>query len=184
MSGYLHRPSVFQETILEFGAVFWAEPTTRFVSAELFSVQGQTERVGVVGWPLTHPTSTLTHYNMFRYFNTTHHKFYFHRMIEPDRLMLYNTGAIHQKLMLPWIRCVLDYDCIAPHGSQPHGCNYNRRPRYIYAGCHRYDMSAFNIALGEMFNHQTPYIAVMDLFVVVNPPVKKSWLSLLMRPNI
>lgn len=163
----------------EFGAVFWAEPETRFHSAELNPVQTQAERTGIVAWPLTHPTSTLTHYNMFRYFNASHSDYFFHRMVEPDRVMMYNTPDIHEKLMLPWVHCALDIDCIAPPGAQPHGCDFSHRPRYIYAGCHKYDMSAFNVVLGKVFRLETPYIAVMDLFVVVPSPRKKlSWTSL------
>ena len=168
-----------KETLQEFGIVFWAEPATRFRTAELFSIERQAEKTGLVAWPLTHPTSTLTHYNMFRYFNTTHRDYHFHRMVEPHRLLLYNTPEVHQKLMLPWVQCALDLDCIAPVGSQPHGCDYSHRPRYIYAGCHKYDMSAFNVVLGQVFRGETPYIAVMDLFTVASPAPapKRNWMG-------
>ena len=155
---------------MEFGAVFWCEPTVRFTSAEIYLLQSQAERVGVVAWPLTFPTSALTHYNMFSYFNTTHENYYFHKMVESDGIILYNTEAVHNKLMLPWVKCALTEECVAPVGAKPDGCNLNLHPKYLYTGCHKYDMAAFNVILGDMFKMEMPYLALLDIYKVVVHP--------------
>ena len=52
-----------------------------------------------------------------------------------------------------------------------------RRPRYRYAGCHRYDSSAFNVILGQMFYYDdTGYIPPRPIFSLetVVPPVKRT----------
>ena len=130
----------------------------RFNNSNLISVLTKVDDVGLAAWPIPPPTSALTHHSMFRYFKTTPENYYFHRMVEPGKLVLYNTELIHEGLMLPWVKCALDLECIAPRGSSRLGCNFNRKPRYLYAGCHRYDMSALNVILGLLFHFETPYI--------------------------
>jgi len=162
-----YRPVLIQKALMEFGAVFWVESTVRFTSAEIFSLQSQAERVGVVAWPLNMPTSALTHYHTFRYLNTSHEKYYFHRMMETDGIIVYNTEKIHKHLMLPWVKCALDSSCLAPPDAKPTPCNLNKHPKYLYAGCHRYDASAFNVVLGQAYMMQEPYIALLDIYKVI-----------------
>ena len=74
-------------------------------------------------------------------------------------LLIYNTPTVHQRLMLPWLQCALLPDCVAPTGAQAGGCRFNKKPHYRYSGCHGYDTSALNVALGLMFRpDRTPYI--------------------------
>jgi hypothetical protein len=40
---------------------------------------------------------------------------------------------------------------VCPTGAQSGGCRFNKKPQYRYSGCHRYDGSALNIALGLKF---------------------------------
>jgi hypothetical protein len=46
----------------------------------------------------------------------------------------------------------LKEECIAPVGSKYNGCDYSRRPTFLYSGCHRYEMSAFSIITSQLFN--------------------------------
>ena len=168
-----YRPLLIQEALQEFGAVFWADPETRFTSGYLDAVTSQALRVGVVSWPMTHATSAMTHYGVFEYFNASQSDYYFHRMVSSAQLLLYNTETVHKELMYAWIRCTLDCSCVAPLGSQPGGCHLSRRPLYTYSGCHHYDLSVLNVVLGQVYQYKTPYIAVEDFFEVVLP--KKSY---------
>lgn len=172
---HAYRPLIIQEALQEFGAIFWCDPSIRFNSFQLHIVAQQAQRVGLVSWPIEHPTSTLTHYKMFQYFNASNEDYFFHRMVQPGMMIIYNTKEVHEKLMYPWIRCALNYDCLAPHGSQPRGCNFAHKPKFIYAGCHRYDMSAMNIILGQMFQFELPYIAAVDIFHVQES--KEKWFN-------
>ena len=154
------------------------EPWIRFNSPDLWLVSSYARERGLISWPLVYPTSSLTHYNTFRYFNVSHTEYYFHRTIDPTRTIYYNTAKLHQEVMLPWVKCALDVDCIAPWGSQPRGCNFQRKPKYIYAGCHHYDMSAFNVILAKAFHFKTPYITDKDIFKVVFSALDKRFNSL------
>ena len=161
----------FQETLEEFGAVFFCDVSMRFNSSVLSpEVKTQALIYGFTAWATNdaYPTSTFTHYNMFRFFNTSHENFYFHRMANPSRALYYHTKALNQKLMLPWVKCVLDYDCMNPIGAQPLGCSFHK-PKYIYAGCHSYDKAAFNVLAGLIYDFDAPYICKKPLFSTEHP---------------
>lgn len=105
----------------------------------------------------------MTHPKMFEYFQTRVQNFYFHRMIEPNVLIVYNTKKVHNDLMLPWIKCTLIPDCISPIGAQSYGCRFDKKPLFRYSGCHFYDTSALNVVLGLMFDFtHKPYSSTDD----------------------
>lgn len=165
---------------MEFGAVFWVDSLTRFTSAEVYNLLGQAERFGFLAWSLAYPTSALTHPGTLRYFNTSEHPYHTMAMMDADRMVFYNTELVHNKVMLPWLKCALDMACIAPPGAQSKGCHFNLQPKYLYTGCHKYDSSALNVVLGQAFDYKQPYIAVFDVFDLATPTPKhkkKSWFN-------
>lgn len=108
---------------------------------------------GILAWPMKskHPVSSLTHKKMFEYFHTDAENFLFLKMVTADVLLILNTKTVHQDIMLPWNQCALTQDCIIPIGAQSAGCKFDKKPQYRYSGCHNYDVSALNIALGLKF---------------------------------
>lgn len=116
----------------------------------------------VYSWTLEQPTSALTHPGMFPFFQTEKEDFFFHRMVDPSCIMLFNSMRVHERLMLPWIRCALLSDCISPIGAQSSGCRFDKKPLYRYSGCHFYDMSALNVVLGLMFDFDDKVYAGTD----------------------
>lgn len=59
-------------------------------------------------------------------------------------------------------------------GAQSGGCRFNKKPQYRYSGCHRYDGSALNIALGLKFGFdegQYTYKGREKFFRKVGPDV-------------
>lgn len=134
--------------------VWSPDSLSRFRKAVSAAVSGP----AVYSWTIEQPTSALTHPRMFRFFQTEKENFYFHRMIDPSCIILFNTQQVHEKLMQPWTRCALIPDCISPIGAQSTGCRYDKKPLYRYSGCHSYDMSALNVILGLIFNYsEKPY---------------------------
>lgn len=160
--------------------VFWCHHTMRFNDSDLTTLQAQAEGLGLVAWPAQdYPTSTYTHYGTFRYLGADQSQYHFHRMVEPEMALYCNTYRLHFKLMMPWVHCALDPDCISPYGSEASGCDLSRRPRYTYAGCHRYDTSAFNVVLGQMFFLDDAYIPTRSIFYLEKslPSSSKSVIS-------
>lgn len=109
----------FQETLREFGIVFWCHHKMRFNSSKIDALRARAEAVGLVAWSVhPYPTSTYTHDGMFRYFDASRHNFHFHRMVEPDAALYVNTFRLHHRLLRPWVSCALDPECLTPPGAQ------------------------------------------------------------------
>lgn len=145
-------------------SLFWLDPQYRFINEKynmVYLLRNETRyKSGILSWPIEQPTSALTHPRMFEYFHTCKESFYFHRMIRSGHLMISIDDTIWQpfkwSIMLPWLRCALNKDCIAPLGSQWRStCKMDKKPHYRFSGCHHYDMSALNIVLGIAFNHSS-----------------------------
>ncbi|XP_037075521.1 uncharacterized protein LOC119096723 [Pollicipes pollicipes] len=162
-------PVVIQEVLNKAGAVLWLDAGRRLLPGSPVRLVERARQLGVVAWPLRLqetedepapvPTTAFTHYKMFNYFNANVEQFYFHKMVSDEALIIFNTADVHRRLMLPWLQCALLPDCVAPTGAQAGGCRFNKKPHYRYSGCHGYDTSALNVALGQMFRPDvTPYI--------------------------
>lgn len=159
---YAYRPIIIQELLRQAGAVLWLEPDYQLTSApDPHQVVGRALREGLAApWsPEPQPTSALTHLGMFEYLRAPREAFFFHRMVDPSVMLLFDSPQVRGRLMLPWVRCALVAECITPVGAQSTGCRFDKKPLYRYSGCHRYDMSALNVILGLLYeNNQQPYV--------------------------
>ncbi|ELT94349.1 hypothetical protein CAPTEDRAFT_221283 [Capitella teleta] len=158
------RPFLIQETLHEFGVVFWTHAAMRFNSSNLDALRHTAETHGISTWPMRNlPTSSLTHYQTLRYLHEKPSNLRFQRMAEPNMALYYNTYRLHYKLMMPWVKCALEKECVAPRAARSKGCQL-QKPRYLYTGCHSYDTSVFNVLLGKTFLYETPYMSEKPVF--------------------
>lgn len=146
-----YKPIILQEVLNEYGALIWIETPNVFVSNDIDKYLDKAKQSGVLVWPKSQPVTQMSHPLMFKYFSTKPKDFYFIHMLDTTQFILYNNQNIHSKLMLPWVKCALRVECIAPRGSKYNGCDYSRRPTFLYSGCHRYEMSAFSIITAHLF---------------------------------
>jgi len=150
------RPVIIQEMLNHTGAVFFVTIDHRFISGIPKQVLDMARQVGIAGWPQLEPTSAVTHPRMFTFFKSAPEKYYFHRHLSGAHLLIYNLIGIHKNLMIPWLQCAFTRDCVEPVGAEnSSGCRNSRKPLYLYSGCHQYDQSAMNVALGLAFNFTT-----------------------------
>jgi len=153
---HVYRPIAIQLVLREVGSVVWMAPDHRLTSSSLSPWVERAREVGVVAWQVGEgggtATTALTHPRMFEFFPSTKYEdLAFQHMVSASVLLLVYTRATHHRLMLPWLQCALTEACINPIGAQDSGCRFDKKPQYRYSGCHRYDVSALNIVLGEMF---------------------------------
>ncbi|RMZ93725.1 hypothetical protein BpHYR1_010804, partial [Brachionus plicatilis] len=146
-----YKPIIIQEVLNEYGAIIWIEPPNVFVSNKSDLFLAKSQKNGLLAWPQAQPVSQMTHPTMFRYLNSKQRDYFFVHMLDTSQFIIYNNKEIHQKLMLPWVKCALKASCIAPPGSKYSGCNFTRRPFFRYSGCHRYEQSAFSIIAALLY---------------------------------
>jgi hypothetical protein len=149
-----YKPILIQEVLNEYGAVVWIETPNVFTSNKLDTFLSHARSSGVLTWSLKQPVSQITHPSMFKYFDSQAQDFFFVHTLDTSQLVLYNTRLVHERLMLPWVKCALKEECIAPPGSKYYGCDFDRRPLFHYSGCHRYEMSAFSIITPLLFKFE------------------------------
>lgn len=153
-----YKPIIIQEVLNAYGAIIWIEPPNVFVSGDVQKYLNKTKQNGILAWPNSEPVSQLTHPSMFKYFKTQATDFYFVHILDTTQFIIYNNQLIHNNLMLPWVKCALKEECISPRGSKYYGCDFTRRPRFLYSGCHRYEKSAFSILTSLLFDfNQSKY---------------------------
>ena len=108
-----------QETLREFGIVFWCHHEMRFTSSDIDPLRSRAEAVGLVTWPsLRHPVSAYTHDGMLQRFGVERRSLRFVHMAEPETALYANTYRLHHRLMKPWVQCALDINCLAPFGAR------------------------------------------------------------------
>uniref|UniRef100_U5ESF9 Putative secreted protein n=1 Tax=Corethrella appendiculata TaxID=1370023 RepID=U5ESF9_9DIPT len=151
------RPILIHDALMRSRTILFMENNIRIrgnsISKEINELKLKTENngVGIFGWTTRQATSSRTHPKMFDYFETFADSFLFLPMVSLDFIFFTNTNLVNNKIMLPWIKCMLTPECIHPIGAQSGGCKFNKKPLYRYSGCHGYDVSAFNIVLGLTF---------------------------------
>ena len=157
-----------QETLNDYGSVIWAEPSEYFIHGQIKPLMKSAQKVGIQGWTIKDPVSSITYDKMFKYFKVNVEDYYFLESVKTSHLILYNIERFHKEVMLPWVKCALVENCISPFGAQNNVCDYNRKPLYIYAGCHKFDMTALNVILGKVFDYSHDvYKATDRLFGIV-----------------
>lgn len=70
--------------------------------------------------------------------------------LEIKAMIIHNTPEVHEKFMKLFTACAMEESCLAPRGARWQ-CSFDftgRKP----ANCHRYDESAINILLKNMFD--------------------------------
>lgn len=160
---HAYRPLIVQDALQRTGAIFFIECYKRFTNfVRPDTIQKLYQKVeketGILAWPLSkNAVTTLTHKKMFEYFHAEPDNFLFVQMVSAEHLIIINNESIHKEIMLPWVQCALTQDCIIPIGAQSGGCRFDKKPQYRYSGCHSYDASALNIALGSKFSDSTKY---------------------------
>ena len=91
----------------EFTAVLWSDLNKQFLTGNISHLVSRAEREGIMAWRLDLPISALTHPKMFSFFQTKRDQFLFVHMVDTNQLIIFNHRAIHEKVMLPWVKCAL-----------------------------------------------------------------------------
>ena len=91
----------------EFTAVLWSDLNKQFITNNISHLVSRAEKEGILAWRLDLPISALTHPKMFTFFQTKRDQFLFVHMVDSNQIIIFNHQAIHDRVMLPWVKCAL-----------------------------------------------------------------------------
>ncbi|KAK3604456.1 hypothetical protein CHS0354_015630 [Potamilus streckersoni] len=156
---YHWRPLVIQTALAEFGHIFWINPTYQLISAELAPLvhDSHEKGVAVIAQSVSYSTFSVTHPEMLKFIKTDKAKLTYHPHLEIFAMMIHNTPEVHENIMKLFTACALEKACLAPDGAKWQ-CQWDFTGRK-HANCHRYDESALNILLKNMFDYDSTKFA-------------------------
>lgn len=155
---HLFRPILIKHALTRYRTILFLSNTVRLragTSKVLSEIRKLTEEKNhVTSLEIKKlPITSNTHPKMFDYFDSNADAFLFVRQVTLDAVFFHQDRFLDEKILLPWIKCVLTPQCITPIGtSNSNHCRFNKKPQYRYSGCHYYDESAFNIICGLTFS--------------------------------
>ena len=157
-----HAPYIlilFQMALAELSHITWVNPglvlTTQKFGMSLH--QSHENGILVLSQPAVYTTFAATHPDMYNFLSTNKEKLAWAKHQEIQAIMIHNTDEIHENIMKLFTACAIEETCLAPLGAQWR-CSFDFTGRR-YAGCHRYDESALNILLNNMFNFDSSRFA-------------------------
>ena len=120
---YMHafRPIIIHDALLRSKSILFMENNIRIKGSikEITDLRTKNENSnGVTGWTTRQAVSTRTHPKMFEFFQTEADNFIFLPMVSLDFVFFTSTNFINEKVMLPWIKCSLTFECIHPIGEE------------------------------------------------------------------
>ncbi|CRK87269.1 CLUMA_CG001071, isoform A [Clunio marinus] len=165
---HLYRPLIIKHALSKFKTILFTGNHVRLRgnSKVFYDIKRKTEEQNhVKSLEIKKlPVTSSTHPRMFDYFDSDDDSFLFVRQVTLDAVFFHQSKFLDDKILLPWIKCVLTPQCIQPIGasSNTNHCKFNKKPAYRYSGCHGYDESAFNVVCGLAFNFNEAKYSLTD----------------------
>ncbi|XP_045194218.2 uncharacterized protein LOC123549843 [Mercenaria mercenaria] len=168
LSTYAFKPIIIQESLMDFGFVWWIDTSIRFMTTDIDSQIEYAKthsffyvvsRNFLAKTGLTKNTLNAT----FDFLHEDHCKFRpFHEIW--GGVILFHFDRISRAIAQAWVTCALNELCIAPKGSEnKRACdekqNYDGR-------CHRFDQSAISIITRRLF-HNSDYPIDINLTLIL-----------------
>lgn len=117
------RPIIIKDALSRSKTILFTENNIRLrgASKNFNDIRKKTESKdhSVIGWftATKQPVSSQTHPKMFEYFDLKAENFYFVHLVSIDVVFLHHTKFLDEKVMLPWLKCILTPECIHPIGE-------------------------------------------------------------------
>lgn len=121
------RPIVIHDALARARSILFTENSVRLrgTGKDVADMRTKTENStsGVMGWTTQQAVTSRTHPKMFDYFDTEADNFLFLPMVSLDFVFFAGTPTVNEKIMLPWVRCMLTPECLHPIGEFVCGCD-------------------------------------------------------------
>ncbi len=148
----LFRPILIRHALMRFRTILFIGNNVRLRSGStkiLNDIRRRTEEQNhVTSLQIKKlPITSNTHPKMFDYFDSDADSFLFVRQATLDACFFHQSRFLDEKILLPWLKCVLTPQCVIPIGtSNNNHCKFNKKPQYRYSGCHGWSFKDENYA--------------------------------------
>ena len=156
----------------EHRAVFYIDASVRFLTSDTPKLNAELlYNCGFISFGLTYYTTyMITHPGMYRYLPTDLRTLKRQESMPISGALLYcNTEEIFNEILYWYYLCSLDANCIAPPGSfaLPRHPRGEWKGHDVWAGIHRYDLSALSILIFNFISKRNMTITfVSDVLAV------------------
>ena len=159
---YAFKPIIVAKVFQEYGHVFWADTSVRFLSSDLEEPLRYLKQSKMLyftyGTDMTIGQHTLI--QTFNYFKEHPCPYGAFGEVESGNTGFYDSHET-RVVVKKWLSCALIEDCIAPRGHKKR-CT---QPKSTITGtCHRYDQSALGIMLRRLHHDRNDYPNVTTPF--------------------
>jgi hypothetical protein len=143
-----------QETLKTYAGAFWIDSSIAFVSGDMTDIFQQllsTKNRGVLLFvDAGHTNLPVTHPHAYQYLPSNLTALLSEHQLGTGVMLLYRTRFVIKNVIRWWVYCALEEQCIAPDKNR--FCDPRRLNSTTYIGCHRYDQTAVNLILANVFN--------------------------------
>ena len=177
LNTYAWKPLIIKELSERNEVFFWCDASCR-ITPNFLKYVANLIKFPIL--PLRRIDSVIrtTHDKMFEYLHmknmTREQMMKAAPQFEANSIVFRANDFVKDKFLPKWVDCALHPECIAPPGAGLYGCNF-KRPMNAYAGCHRYDQSAFDAILVRDFSK--------DFSAAFNEIRGSSGIEILRRPT-
>ncbi|CAH1774564.1 unnamed protein product [Owenia fusiformis] len=152
---YAFKPLIIKEMMTEHRVgVFWVDSSIRFKTGETETLWEKMKNGnGLVLFINTfiNKISAVTHPDMYEFLPADEQEMRGRTTYGCGALLIYNTKFAYEHFFQWFLLCALNAQCIAPVGSRIK-CDEESKDRSAYRNCHRFDQSALNILISNMYN--------------------------------
>ncbi|KAK2180301.1 hypothetical protein NP493_451g01034 [Ridgeia piscesae] len=173
LSTYAWKPFVIETALRKHAAVFWIDASFRLKGTNMSDAY-QTARTNggfVMFHKSNHSNFAVTHAGMYRYLATDVNAQKHIEQFGSGIMLIYRTDKVYRGILWWFVRCAEVIGCIAPV--------YNRYCKFAdrwtqFAHCHRFDQSAINIILSNIWlrDNRMRYKADESFFRVIRSPTR------------
>ena len=145
------KPLLIATVLREFPALIYMDSSVRFLNGSLTHIQNVAMQNGGIVMLTGSPDSiySITDYGMYKYLPSDIEALKTVHCLQSGALLVYNTEVVFRNVLWWWYMCALEMPCVAPVDNLE--CIEVSDRMLDHRGCHRYDQSALNILVANLY---------------------------------
>lgn len=169
LNNYAFKSVIANLVYKEFGNVWWADTSVRFVTNDLDLPLKYIREHGILFFTYGASLNVAmhTHKQTFAFFNEDPCPYKFFGEIEAG-IVAFRKSHVADVTLRKWVECALNIECLKPVGASKVCPNQPQEMKDDLIGiCHRFDQSILSVILRRLYHKQNDYPLVETPFRIV-----------------